>query len=294
MNVTTQLRGVLDHAQRVPRVEPPVDRAVAEGDELAASPHGPSPPAAARMPSCRPTSARPRRAARRRGGLPSRAARSLLGREPPLGDTHVEQLVVLPLPRPVDRHRDVELEVLRVVAAAVPPERLLEVHVPAAEGALRRRTRRPRSRTPRRGAAASGRRCPPSAPCRPTGAVRPRSATRRAGSRTARRSGCTSRAARRCPARRAPGTGTSSGRRSAPRGGGRRRPQTTCQSRGRPSGPQCSGGRQSSQPVGHGLASITRSPSARISVRLALASRCRARPPRRARPRPSSATRRPG
>ena len=62
--------------------------------------------------------------------------RSLLGREAPLGDTHVEQLVVLPLPRPVDRHDDVELQVLRVVAAAVPPKRFLEVHVPTAEGAL--------------------------------------------------------------------------------------------------------------------------------------------------------------
>ena len=72
MNVTMQLRRVLDHAQRVALVEPPVDRAVAEGDELAASPHGPSPPAAARRPSCRPTSARPRRAARRRG-VPRRA-----------------------------------------------------------------------------------------------------------------------------------------------------------------------------------------------------------------------------
>src|SRR4051812_6974060 len=60
----------------------------------------------------------------------------LLRREAPLRHAHVEQLVVFPLPGPVDRDDDVELEVLRVVARGVPAERLLKIHVPATERAF--------------------------------------------------------------------------------------------------------------------------------------------------------------
>ena len=66
----------------------------------------------------------------------------LLRREAALADPDGEQLLVLPLPRPVERDPDVELEVLRVVAlprglGRCAPERLLDVDVPACEPALR-------------------------------------------------------------------------------------------------------------------------------------------------------------
>src|SRR4029079_10201541 len=60
----------------------------------------------------------------------------LLGREAPLGDAHVEQLVVLPLPGAVHGNHDVELQILRVEAPAVAAERLLQVDVPAAKRAF--------------------------------------------------------------------------------------------------------------------------------------------------------------
>src|SRR5471030_2144203 len=57
----------------------------------------------------------------------------LPGREPAFLDASCEQLFVLPLPRAVERDPDVELQILRVVADARAPERLLDVHVPAGE-----------------------------------------------------------------------------------------------------------------------------------------------------------------
>ena len=82
---------------------------------------------------------------------PTSAARVELGGDPPalgpgrldllhrvaaLVDPLVEHVCVLPLPRAVGRHPDVELEILRVVALGGAAERLLQVHVPARELAL--------------------------------------------------------------------------------------------------------------------------------------------------------------
>src|SRR5262249_27545368 len=57
----------------------------------------------------------------------------LPGAEASLADAFLQELVVLPLPAPVGRDDDVELEVLRVVSLGGAAERLLQVDVPAAE-----------------------------------------------------------------------------------------------------------------------------------------------------------------
>ena len=97
-----------------------------------------------------------------------------------VADALVELLLVLEAPPPPDREPEVELEVLRVVADRRPPERLLEVQVPAGEaplGAVPEVPDRVRlSRTTEHEHAVAG----PAAASRPRDAAgRPRSAGRR-------------------------------------------------------------------------------------------------------------------
>ena len=98
--------------------------------------------------------------------------RDLFGRDPPLRDSLLEQVRVLPLPTAGARNPDVELEILRLVAVAGSPKGLLEVDVPAVELALAAEPENPDRIAPRRGVAASRCRCPATTSCRAMDAAR--------------------------------------------------------------------------------------------------------------------------
>ena len=67
----------------------------------------------------------------------------LVACKPSLSHTLFQDLVVLQAPRAIDRHHDVELQVLSVVASRSPSEGLLEIDVPTGEVAVRPRPEDP-------------------------------------------------------------------------------------------------------------------------------------------------------